>query len=73
LELYYHRDKQECDFIITENEKATTAIQVSLTLKNNKDREFRALLEAMDTYEMDSGLILTEAEEFEENIQGKKL
>ena len=73
LELYYHRDKQECDFIITENERATTAIQVSLTLNNNKDREFRALLEAMDTYRMDSGLILTEAEEFEENIQGKKV
>jgi predicted AAA+ superfamily ATPase len=73
FELYYHKNKQECDFIITENEMPVAAIQVTSRLNANKNREYKALLEAMEIYSLDSGLILTEAEEFEEMIQGKKI
>ena len=30
LKLYYHRDRQECDFIVTENERYVEAIQVTM-------------------------------------------
>ena len=71
--IYYHKDKYECDFIITENKTVLTAIQVTLNLKNNKEREYRGLLEALDKYKLDTGLILTENEEYEEIVQNKKI
>lgn len=72
-DVYYHKYNYECDFIITENKKILTAIQVTLNLKNNKEREYRGLLEALDAYKLDSGLILTENEDYEETIQNKKI
>ncbi len=42
----------------------TAAIQVTLTLKNEstRKRELRGLIEAMKTYNLDAGLIITENE-----------
>ncbi len=72
-EVYYHKDKHECDFIITENRNILTAIQVTLNLKNNKEREYNGLLEALDAYKLNTGLILTENEDYEEIVQNKKI
>ncbi len=72
-EVYYHKDKHECDFIITENMNILTAIQVTLNLKNNKEREYSGLLEALDAYKLNTGLILTENEDYEEIVQNKKI
>jgi len=38
-EVYYHKGKYECDFIIKKNLKITSAIQVTLSIKNSKTRE----------------------------------
>jgi uncharacterized protein len=73
LKLYYHRSRQECDFIVTENERSVEAIQVTMALNVNREREYSGLLEALEAYELDRGLILTEGEEFEETVQGKKI
>ncbi|AKB27363.1 hypothetical protein MSSIT_0644 [Methanosarcina siciliae T4/M] len=73
LELYYHRARQECDFIVTENERPVGAIQVTMVLNGNREREYGGLLEALEAYDLDRGLILTEGEEFEEIVKDKKI
>ncbi|MCK5660995.1 MAG: ATP-binding protein [Methanosarcinales archaeon] len=70
-DIYYHRDKHECDFIVMENGHITDAIQVTASLNGNSKREYDGLLEALDKYGLDEGLILTDDEEFED-IKGDK-
>jgi len=72
-DIYYHKGKQECDFIVLENGSVTCAIQVTADLKNNKTREFGGLLEALTMYDLDEGLILTDDEEFEDMSENKKI
>lgn len=70
-DIYYHRDKHECDFVVMENGHITDAIQVTASLNGNSKREYDGLLEALDKYGLDGGLILTDDEEFED-IKGDK-
>jgi predicted AAA+ superfamily ATPase len=72
-DIYYHKGKQECDFIVLENGSVTCAIQVTADLKNNKTREFGGLLEALTMYDLDEGIILTDDEEFEDMLENKKI
>ncbi|OGV27866.1 MAG: hypothetical protein A3F18_03295 [Legionellales bacterium RIFCSPHIGHO2_12_FULL_37_14] len=69
--IYFHKEKQECDFVIREGYRIKAAIQVCMSLKNTttKEREIQGLLEAMHAYNLNEGLILTENESGEENIQ----
>ena len=73
LEIYYHRDKKECDFVIKHNMKISQAIQVTKTLENHetKNREIAGLMDAMNKYNLKSGLILTYDEESTEEHNGK--
>ena len=59
--------------LFTENERYVEAIQVTMNLNGNREREYNGLLEALEAYGLDRGLILTEGEEFEETFQGKKI
>jgi len=73
-EVYYHKDKSECDFIIKEGNKIKQAIQVTKELsEENKKREINGLMEAMQNYNITEGIILTDEQEsiFKEN--GKKI
>ncbi len=65
LELYYHKVKKECDFLIREKSVITKAIQVvtSLSDEKTKKREVDGLLEALEVHQIKEGLILTENEE----------
>ena len=71
----YGLEKTECDFVIKEGLKISKAIQVTLSLTNpnTKKREVLGLINAMKKYNLDSGLILTQDEEGEEIINGKKI
>lgn len=64
-EIFYHKQKYECDFVIREKNKITQAIQVSWSIyeANTREREIRGLQEAMDLYDLKSGFILTENED----------
>ncbi len=64
-EIYFHKENKECDFIIRKNNQIVQAIQVttSLTDKKVKEREINGLIEAMDTYNLNEGVIITESEE----------
>lgn len=69
--IYFHKQKYECDFIIKQELKITEAIQVCVTLgdKETKKRELNGLLDALTTYELNKGIILTYDEEGIEHIK----
>jgi len=59
-EIYYHKGNGECDFITIEKGAITNAIQVCLQLDaDNRAREFNGLMDAMKTYNLDEGTIVT--------------
>ena len=68
-EIYFFKDKSECDFIVKKGFDVTEAIQVSATLSDAKTRhrELRGLAECCNKFGLRSGLIITlnGAEEFE--------
>jgi len=61
-EIYFHKDRKECDFIVRGNNQITQAIQVTTNLSDVKvrKREIEGLIEAMNACDLEEGLILTE-------------
>lgn len=64
-EVFYHLDKNECDFLIEKGLEIDEAIQVVYQLESsNYEREYRGLTEAMNTYNIERGfLIVYDADE----------
>jgi predicted AAA+ superfamily ATPase len=58
-DVFYHSAKKECDFLILDGLKITEAIQVVYELTDtNVHREMEGLLEAMQTYNLQNGIII---------------
>ena len=74
-EIYFHKQKYECDFLIKKELKISEAIQVTKTLSDPevKNREFRGLLEAMEIYQLKEGIILTMDEEGLEEVDQRQI
>ncbi len=73
-EIFYHKEKSECDFIIKDKLKIIQAIQVTQNLEEgNKTREMEGMLEALKKYDLKKGLILTYGQEKEISIDNKKI
>ena len=66
---------EEVDFIVTRGEKVENLIQCVYDVSDGatKEREVRALIDAIDFYQLDRGYIITYDYEDEENIKGKKI
>lgn len=64
-DIYFHRHLKECDFLVKEDVRITQAIQVTYSLQDHKtkQRELAGLQEAMQTYSLQEGWILTMSEE----------
>ena len=63
-EIYYHKGRGECDFVVKEGRKVRAAIQVCHELHDqNQEREVEGLLEAAKAYKLKKGCILTEDDE----------
>ncbi len=60
-DIYFYKDRVECDFIAKEGTAVTEAIQVSLSLSDTKTRkrEIRGLLECCKAFGLKEGLIIT--------------
>jgi predicted AAA+ superfamily ATPase len=60
-DIYYFRtDKSECDFLVRENEKDLSAIQVCWKIDNdNLSREIKGLKDAMNAAGIKNGMIIT--------------
>lgn len=73
-ELFYFREKGECDFLVKEKTTITKAIQVCYELTTrNKQREIEGLVEAMEFFELDCGYILTLDQEEDIHVAGKRI
>ena len=61
FEVYYHREKKECDFVVCQKNKIKMLIQVCFTLDNQetKEREISGLVDAMQCHKIKRGLIIT--------------
>jgi hypothetical protein len=70
-EIYFHKEKHECDFVIKEGIQITEAIQVTHDLTENRNREIDGILEVLNKYKLKEGLILT-SDQDEEIIENKK-
>lgn len=63
-EVYYHKEKRECDFVIKEGRRITAAIQVCHELnEETREREVEGLIDALATHKLKEGLILTSDQE----------
>jgi len=69
-EIFFHKNKKECDFIVKHGHKIVAALQVTVSLENSgtKMREHNGLIEAMKTYHLSEGYILTEDTDDEVDI-----
>lgn len=71
-EVFYYRGKNECDFLIRQGTQISNAIQVcySFDTPETKARELNGLTEAMKTYFLNEGFILTNDTEEDTVIDG---
>ncbi len=73
-DVYYHAGKNECDFVVKEKGRISKAIQACFELtEENKKRELDGLIEAMDKFKLNSGLVITNNQQDELSINGKKI
>ncbi len=74
-EVYFHHGKKECDFITKKGLNISQAIQVCRTLQDEETqkRELEGLKEALETYGLNEGIILTEDEEYEITSEGRQI
>jgi uncharacterized protein len=73
-DLSYFREQKECDFVVFEKGKCKMLIQVCEQVHSeNKDRETKGLLEAMDFFEMKTGFIITQKQTDVLNLGGKTI
>lgn len=74
-EMYYHKSKKECDFLIRDRWNIVLAVQVCYSLYENdtKTREINWLLEAIKMYDLKEWIILTNDEDENIEIDWKKI
>lgn len=73
-EVYYHKEKQECDFVIKKGLKILSVIQVCYSLdKQNRMREINGLIEACTMYKLKTALLLTYDQEETFEKEGIKI
>lgn len=75
LDLFYHSDKKECDFIVRQGITITQAYQVTVGMNSEKtrQREIDGLREAMQAYHLSEGYIITMDEKKELNVDEGKV
>ena len=74
LQVYYYKGKRECDFVVREGNSIVRAIKVCYDLDDdNRNREFKGLIEAMETFGLQEGLLLTGNQDDEIEFSGKKI
>ncbi|OQX76669.1 MAG: hypothetical protein B6D64_09475 [Bacteroidetes bacterium 4484_276] len=73
-DIYFHQNGGECDFIIKDGLKITSAVQVCYELTdNNRNREIKGLISALVKFDLQGGYIVTlwQNETFE--MEGKTI
>ena len=71
-EIYFHKQKYECDFLVKKGVDVVHAIQVSYMLidPDVRERELRGLLEACHEYGLMEGTVVTFDERDSYTVEG---
>jgi len=73
-EIYYFRQKEECDFVIKSGDKITEAVQVCWELTDlNREREIAGLVDAMNFLDLPQGIIVSNSQEETLHLNGKSI
>jgi predicted AAA+ superfamily ATPase len=74
-DIFYWKNKNEVDFVIRQGRNITELIQVSYDIEDKKvrKREEAGLLEAMDTFGLTKGVIITDEHYQEIEFDDKKI
>lgn len=72
-EVYFAKERYECDFVVRKGTAIVEALQVAQTLGKNKDREMQGLLETMKRFKLKEGKIITKDQEEVVRENGKKI
>lgn len=74
MDLYYFKNRNECDFIVKQGLRPSLAIQVCWELtERNERREIAGLTDACKSLDLPSGLILTYAQEEVREAKGLRI
>lgn len=74
-DIYFHKAQKECDFILREGNQIVQAVQVTTSLAKEqvRKREIDGLIEAIESYGLREGLIITENESDTLEIEGHQI
>jgi predicted AAA+ superfamily ATPase len=75
-DFFYYRDEKnlECDFIVVKDDRVNQAIQVSYDITaENEERELRGLISAMNKFNLNEGLIITNDQEREIKVDDLRI
>lgn len=74
-ELFYHSEKQECDFVLRKDGQIVGAMQVCVDMREEKtrQREINGLIEALALYNLTEGIIVTLDQDESVIVEGKKI
>jgi uncharacterized protein len=73
-DIFYFKEKNECDFVVKEKDKIIKAIQVCFEInKENNHREIIGLVSALKEFNLKEGLILTYNQDDKFLVEGKKI
>jgi len=73
MNVYYWKNKGECDFVIQNKNTVEQVIQVSYNIKDSKEREVKGLIEAMEKFDVKKGTIITQDYLAKEKENGKEI
>lgn len=73
-QVFYYKGRYECDFLVKEKNVITQAIQVCYHLnEENKKREIDGLIDALEKFGLQNGLILTFNQQDKNKTSGKTI
>lgn len=72
---YYNSGISECDFVVRDGFRVKQAIQVCFLMNSpdTRERELRGIVDAMKTYQLDEGFIITNTHEEEVRVGDKRV
>ncbi len=71
--IFYYKGKREVDFVVKKGLRVEKVIQVTWDFEKSYEREIEALLEALNSFNLKEGIIVTEKQKGEETYGDKKI
>lgn len=73
--IFYYKDKTECDFVVFDRDKPKYCIQVSYDISQaeTRTREIKGLVAALEHFKLNQGYIITAEHEEELTVNDKKI